>query len=374
MLDNMERRALEVKARASPDEPMGIGLWLAAQAAADLLREGRVEKLAEWLIEHGLLAFTINGFPHSDFHQSVVKHDVYEPDWTTEARTRYTLDLIRIQSKLIEVGGEGSISTLPVGWHGAIDGTAGAAEAAASNLLRVVDQLARLEADTGKLVHLDLEPEPGCYLATSTDVVGFFEDHLLPRAREDEVRRHLRVCHDICHAAVMFESQRDALLRYRAKGIGVGKVQVAAAVRAPFDSLAVGEKEAAHHQLRQLEQDRYLHQTVVKPCAEGPETLFFEDLPAALSSHSASVGLTGEWRVHFHVPIFLARFGLLETTQDQILEFLELAGEHTDVRHFESETYTWEVLPDPLRSSDLAGGIAEELIWLRDRAAARRTS
>ena len=88
-----------------------------------------------------------------------------------------------------------------------------------------------------------------------------------------------------------------------------------------------------------------------------------------LGSLPDPVRVDGEWRVHFHVPIFLDSAGTLGTTQDQILEGLPLLSEF-GVKHFEVETYAWNVLPDPLRSEDLAKGIARELEWLASRAVA----
>ena len=113
---NLERYALAVKARVSPDAPMGIGLWLSAKAARQLIEQDRAAEFADWLGESGLVPFTFNGFPHGDFHEPVVKHKVYQPDWRSRERLDYTLDLVAIQDRLLAEGAEGSISTLPVGW------------------------------------------------------------------------------------------------------------------------------------------------------------------------------------------------------------------------------------------------------------------
>src|SRR5262245_23768312 len=76
---NLERHAVAVKERFSPSEPLGIGLWLSAAAARKLRAEQAVPEFADWLGERGLVPFTLNGFPYGDFHQKVVKHDVYLP-------------------------------------------------------------------------------------------------------------------------------------------------------------------------------------------------------------------------------------------------------------------------------------------------------
>ena len=75
-LANLERYALPVKQQVSPNAPMGVGLWLAASAAQEMLDQNRIAEFRVWLEAHGLLVFTMNGFPYGDFHQTVVKHAV----------------------------------------------------------------------------------------------------------------------------------------------------------------------------------------------------------------------------------------------------------------------------------------------------------
>jgi hypothetical protein len=356
---NLERHALGVKARFAPDRPMGVGLWLSAAAARKLRAEEQTADFAAWLRQVGLVPFTLNGFPHGDFHQKIVKHRVYEPTWWEPARLEYTLDLIALQNDLLPAGMEGSISTLPIAWSEPPPG-AEKLQRAAEQLRTVAAQLARLEQETGRLISLCLEPEPGCLLQRSEDVVRFFREYLLPGGDVGQVRRYLRVCHDVCHAAVMFERQEDVLRVYHDAAIQVGKVQVSSAVRLPLDELPAEERRAALAQLAGFAEDRYLHQTVVRQAgAERPT--FYEDLPAAL----ANAAPEGEWRVHFHVPIYLERFGLLSSSRADIGDCIAAAARWSDVRHFEVETYAWSVLPEELRQADLAAGIAQEMSWFR---------
>ncbi|MFW6058738.1 MAG: metabolite traffic protein EboE [Phycisphaeraceae bacterium] len=355
-LANLQRHAVAVKQRVSPDAPMGLGLWLSAQAAQQILAEGRTVELRDWLDERGLYVFTLNGFPYGNFHDTTVKHRVYRPDWTEAARFDYTLQLVRILAELLPEEGEGSISTLPIGWR--TDVADEDANVAAARLTDLVHRLARIELDTGKLIHLDLEPEPGCVLDTSEGVVRFFEDHLLGTADELSVRSYLRVCHDVCHAAVMFEAQRDALDRYRRAGLSVGKVQLSSALRIALDAMNEAQRQGALNELAQFAEGRYLHQTTVRH-ADG-RIDFHDDLPAALAAGYAQ----GEWRVHFHVPIHLERIGVLATTREHVHEALAVTLQD-EVRHFEVETYAWHVLPEALQRDELADGLAEELAWVR---------
>jgi hypothetical protein len=220
-----------------------------------------------------------------------------------------------------------------------------------------------LERDRGRLIHLCLEPEPGCVLQRSTDVVRFFQEHLLRGMDEALIRRYVRVCHDVCHAAVMFEEQRDVLDRYRRAGILVGKVQVSSAVCVPLDRTPASQRRAALGQLAGFHEERYLHQTMVR--ISGTEPIFVEDLGPALAAHGDR--LDGEWRIHFHVPIYLERFGLLEGTQGAIRECLAQMKQD-NIPHVEVETYAWTVLPREMQVAELADGIAEEIRWLKSIA------
>lgn len=354
---NLDRHAIEVKRRYSPQEPMGVGLWLAAEGARQCLEESRIGWLRDWLGERGLLPFTFNGFPYGDFHQRVVKHNVYLPTWWQRERLDYTLDLIAILDGVLHPGVTGSISTLPIAW-GKTQASPDLLPQAGRNLVTVAEHLAELEKRTGRLIHVCIEPEPGCVLDTAADMVDFFESYLLSQGDEHVIRRHLRVCHDICHAAVMLEEQADVLQRYRAAGIRVGKVQVSAAVGLNLLMTPEAELGAAMQQLRGFVEERYLHQTMVRP-RPGANPIFFEDLPQALA---APLGV--EYRTHFHVPIYLTRFGRLDALQKPIIECLN-ALKPGECEHFEAETYAWGVLPPELQVGELAEGIARELTWLR---------
>ncbi|MBY0229911.1 MAG: metabolite traffic protein EboE [Gemmataceae bacterium] len=350
-LGNLERFAVEVKRRHSPHAPMGIGLWLANEGGREVYQQHRAEELRVWLADHGLVPFTFNGFPYGDFHQPVVKHAVYRPEWWTSERTNYTMTLAAILNHILPGRMPGSISTLPIAWPPATPEQLDRAGAELASLARF---LQAFEGETGRLIHVGIEPEPGCVLDHAADVVDFFERHVLPWGDEHAIRRHLRVCHDVCHAAVMFEDQAAVLDSYRRAGLLVGKVQVSSAVG--VDLSKSEDPDAALAQLAAFDEPRYLHQTMVRH-ADG-SLAFHEDLPLALAGPRGV-----EYRVHFHVPIHLERFGHLDAMQGQIRDCLAALGPG-ECDHFEVETYAWGVLPTELRVPDLATGIAREMDWL----------
>lgn len=357
---NLERYALAVKRQVRPKEPMGVGLWLAADAAAQLLMSGGTEDFAAWLADVGLVPFTFNGFPYGDFHQAEVKHRVYEPTWFAPARLQYTLQLIEIIDKLLPPGRSGSISTLPIAWS-LPPPTNAQMRVAADQFRTAATAMKRLRERTGRMITLCLEPEPGCLLQRSDDIVALFADWLLPGGDEAAVREHLAVCHDVCHAAVMFEPQAEVLRKYAQAGIKVGKVQVSAAVSVDFDALSPSDRAAAFTQLAAFHEPRYLHQTCIRHGSLSP--MFYEDLHLALATVPSDAAPRGEWRTHFHVPVYLQQLGQLSATQNEIHECLAAIRATSDCRHFEVETYAWGVLPPELRVPDLADGIAREMNW-----------
>ncbi len=351
---NLAMHATRVRELVAPDGTLPIGLWLSAISAGELDRRDAVRRLRDRLDRMGLAVVTLNGFPFVDFHDHVIKHAVYEPHWARPERLAYTIRLANILVDLLPDGvHDASISTVPIGWRPTFtnEGCGSSVGIAAAQLDAMVGHLRRIEAEHGVLMHLDLEPEPGCLLDRAEHVVSFFDDCL--RSTSD-ARRYLGVCHDICHSAVMFEEQADALVLYREAGIRVGKVQVSSAIEADGSRPSLQE-------LARFDEPKYLHQTCVR-LADG-ECRFFEDLRPA-------IGLPpkGTFRTHFHVPIFLETIGGLRTTRAEILACLA-ALPRAEMPTLEIETYAWPVLPESMRPVSLAEGIAAEISWLRERFA-----
>lgn len=362
ILANLETHALRVKEIVSPDEPMGIGLWISAGAARQIVEERWIERLRDWLGERGLKVFTLNGFPHDHFHEEVVKDRVYRPDWISTLRVQYTHDLVMILTWLLNEGEEGSISTLPLGWPGHARWGERQLTAAAMQLATITMALHFAYEQDGRFIHLDIEPEPGCVLQTAEEAAVFLRDRLFPMSEGVNLpsREYVRICHDVCHAAVLFEDQVESLRVYERAGVRVGKVQVSSALDVDFDAMMPERRIEAMSRLAQFAEPRYLHQTTVK---RGGREDTFVDLPDALGSRHGRE-MAGRWRVHFHVPIFLEEVGSggIGTTRGEIAEAVR-AARAMGVRHWEVETYAWEVLPKELRPASLAEGIARELSW-----------
>lgn len=366
---NLDRYSAAIRLALGQDA-LGVGLWIPAEAAGQLSRPGESQKFSEFLVDRRLQPFTVNGFPYDNFHQDVVKHRVYSPTWWHPQRLNYTVQLAEILAQLLpaEVA-VGSISTLPIGWPSEIRQGAELSQAG-QNLRQLAVDLARIESETGKRIVVAIEPEPGCILDTTDDVIAFFDQHLPQPAQ----RRYLTVCHDICHSAVMMEPQAEVLTRLADHGIGIGKVQVSSAIVADWSAMANPRRREAIEQLSAFAEDRYLHQTGRRD--ESGEFHLAEDLPELIHGiDPAGDPVHGDqtWVVHFHVPIFLERFGHLATSQTEVLQCLRtlsLDRESKNPRidftgHLEIETYAWSVLPESMRQHGLAEDVANEFRWLK---------
>ncbi len=352
-LENLKTFALPVKQAISPNQPMGIGLWFSEEAVNVALQDGNWQRLKQFLNLNGLVAHTFNAFPFTDFHQPSVKRKVYLPDWTSDARSQYTLEVARLQSLLLPEMSIGTISTVPLAWDERQPPEFFAT--CASQLNRCAQQLEAIEQNSGVQIQLGLEPEPGCVLQTSNQVVKFFDRYLFSGVVAQKHRVRLGVCHDICHAAVMQESQREVLQRYHENGIAISKVQISSAP----EFVQSGEPWT-DEVLRPFVEPRYLHQTTVQDDAD---FRFFEDLPVALEQFPAGLPRS-VWRVHFHVPIMLDAVGGMGTTQGEIESCLGWFLNHDYPSHFEVETYAWEVAPASVRGNSMTDSIVAELRWL----------
>lgn len=372
---NFDRHVIAVRDRLVPDGDFGVGLRLSARAAAELSEPAVLAEFREFLARNRMYVFTINGFPYGTFHGTRVKEDVYLPDWRDPERLRYTDQLADLLADLLPADPdmEGSVSTVPGAYKPALGGPQDVA-LMVEHLLRHVAHLVALRARTGRLIALALEPEPCCFLETIDEVIEFFQRDLhgpaairrmmeltgLERAAAARaLHDHLGVCLDLCHAAVEFEDAAACIRRLDVAAIRVHKMQISAGLRLP--ALDPEGLEA----LRRFEDPVYLHQVVQKGAGGLAR---FADLPEAFDSLRGSTADL-EWRVHFHVPIFLDRLAPFASTQAFIREVLAIHRAQPVSSHLEVETYTWGVLPEPFRSGTVDEAVARELAWVRSELA-----
>ncbi len=368
IFERLKTNLPKIKAAASSDAPMGVGLRLSAIATEVLATPARLQEFSAFLDDGDYYVFTINGFPYGPFHGQRVKEQVYQPDWSHEERLVYSDRMADVLAALLPDGMDGSISTVP-GTFKPLASEPGMVERITDNLISHAAKLVEVERATGKMIALAIEPEPYCFLETIDETVRYFEDHLFSSlaaqrlaelvgvteaSAEEALRRHIGVCYDVCHAAVEYEDPRASIEALRAAGISIPKLQLSSALRIPeMTSFLAGA-------LAPFDEPVYLHQAIERRRGDLIRHL---DLPEALNALDQAIG--HEWRVHFHVPIFLDELEHFSTTQDFLKQILALHREQPISDHLEVETYTWDVLPERYRGVDVSTAIARELNWVR---------
>ncbi len=337
-------------ARASGRE-FGLGGWWPMPLVAELVRDqGARERLVAAMAAAKAPLWTLNVFPFDGFHDDVVKTAVYRPDWATEERLHYTRLCAELGAGMVPAGSELPLSTLPLGYRAPGEAKADLRRMA-RNLARCASAFAAIEERTGVRCVLALEPEPDCLLETAAGTAAFLEQWLFDEGAwttvpGDVLRRHVGVCVDLCHLAVVGEEPLAALRDLRARGIAVPKIQVSACLE-----LRDG---AELDRLLAFAEPRYLHQTA----GGGLRAL---DL-AEVAARRAEFATAGVLRSHYHVPLFWDAPGALGSTQREVERVLRaLAVEPGEKPLLEVETYTWSVLGDFAGTAPLHARLQREL-------------
>ena len=371
---NLHRHLLPIQRELVGSEPFGIGLRLSAAAATDLAQPEPMQSFKQFLHTNNCYVYTINGFPYGPFHGTRVKEDVYLPDWKDEERLRYTNQLADLFAQFLPAGMTGSISTVPGAFKSQVNNTEDISLIAAQ-LVKHVAHLHQLQQKTGANIVLALEPEPCCFLETIDESVSFYRDWLFAErsvtqlqsllnidkvTAEELLHKHLTLCLDLCHAAVEFEDPNMCLDKLRSAQISIGKMQISAGLR--FNSVNHNTIDL----LKPFDDNVYLHQVIER---HNGKINRFTDLPQAFDQLSdepqTDHSEIREWRVHFHVPIFLDDLGDYSSTQFFIKEMLELHKRSPISEHLEVETYTWDVLPAHCKTASIDDAIVRELDWVR---------
>lgn len=361
---SLKKYALAVRDRVAAGKPYAIGLRLGADAARELSDATTLREFQRWLDRENCYVFTINGFPYGRFHGTRVKEQVYAPDWTTNERVDYTNLLFDLLARIVPPGMAGSVSTVPVSFKEfALDEAALAA--ARANLWRCIEHIDNVSRQSGRALHLGLEPEPLCTLETTDELIAWFERMRADRPGDRRIDEFLGMNYDCCHLGVEYEHARESVAKLRGAGVKFSKIHLS-------NALKVVPTAAVRAALRSFVEPVYFHQTIQRD-ASGRLTRY-RDLDVALAaaeSTNANPEST-EWRIHFHIPLHSPPTELFGNTADHLLGVLdEVKAAPTLCQHFEMETYTWEVMPGDLKKRDVVDQLVAEYEWTLARFAER---
>ena len=371
MWDSLNTYLPKVKERFSPNQSFGVCIRLAAKTAETLANSpAERDKLKKFLDQKDMYIYTANAFVYGHFKGDKVKEQVYEPDWRGEERTQYTINVANVLADICPRGIAPSIQSAPLGFKPRVTGD-DVVSAYTDHVLRVVAHLIALEAKTGSTVQLALEPEPFCFLETTDETIAYFRDQLYSGAAVEKLaklarvpiseanaalRRHLGIVYDICHQAVEFEDIPVSLQKLVDAGVPILKLQEAAALHIPEVT------QRAVDTLKRYAKTIYLTQTLEKRDGKMTRYLNVDDAIAAYERirGRASGAPTSTCR----------SFSTISAVPHHALYHRRGARFHKQKpvsRHLEVETYTWDMLPDSLKSNDIVDYICRELDWVRDQ-------
>lgn len=374
VFESLKTYSLAVKKEVANNKPMGIGLRLSKVSAAVLVQKANLETFKNWLTKHQLYVFTINGFPYGDFHDTAIKDNVHQPDWSTQERVTYTLNLLYILTNLLPDGLEGGISTSPLSYKLWFDNDQDKIKTtlkACQAIIQIVFALIDIEKTTGKTLHLDIEPEPDGFLENTGEVLTFYKEYLFKHGvavlqqnlkcdaeqAKQYILKHVQICYDVCHFALAYEKPQFVIDEFEKEGIQIGKIQISSALKcSKSDTVSIQQQKES---LQQFNEPTYLHQSIVQ--LQNNKLLHFPDLKEGINAMEHPD--FKEIRTHFHVPIFTEKFDFLDSTQNEIIEALTIWKEKPFTQHLEIETYTWGVLPKKLQT-DITSSIIREFNWL----------
>ncbi len=352
---NLKTNTLKVRQQVSLHKPYAVGLRLGNSAARELASEKNLNIFREWLEKENCHVSGINGFPYGAFHGQSVKESVFLPDWTDPSRLEYTQKLFEILAALNPPNQQGTVSTLP-GTFKKFNRSISQIDELQKNILACAEYLLRLRDRTGVTLKLALEPEPLGYLENTQQTIDFFDQLRRRETTLGLVDNFLGVCYDTCHFALQYEDAAQSIEKLNSNGAPILKYHLSSALR-------LQPTDEALSRLASMQEPTYLHQCIGK--ASNGDLIYFKDIPDALADTNA-LKKFNELRVHFHLPLHSMPIEKdFSNTTDFLKRVLGVIMRHPGRdKELEIETYTWEVLPQSLRSMDVTEQVVEEYRWV----------
>lgn len=370
---SLQKYVPAVKRNVSPNAPFGVSMRISHATSEVLIASPEKRAMVrKFLADNDMYLYTVNAFPYGPFKNQIVKEQVYEPDWSSLERLKYTMNVATIVADIAPESVNPSIQTPPLGFKPNVTSIA-VVEAYAENVRKLATHVNNIHRYKGRTVTLAIEPEPACFLETTPETIDFFNNHLRSEksianlaaktgatieAAREILARHVGIVYDICHQAVEFEDITKSLQSLKDESIPVWKLQEAAAMMIPE---VTKEKIAA---VKQYAKTIYLTQTHQRT-KDGKITRYLnlEDAIAAWEKKPVEC----EWRIHFHVPVFLEDLGPFKSTRFAIAEAMKFQKQHRLSDQLEIETYTWDVLPDHLKTGDIVDYVTKEIEWVKSQ-------
>ncbi len=373
MWDSLTTYVPQVKARVCPDAPFGVSLRLSNASAQTLVGDQALrEQLAGFLADNDLYLYTVNAFPYGPFKNVRVKEQVYEPDWRSRRAHRSTRRTW--PTVLAEVGTPDmnpSIQTAPLGFKPNVTGPDVDRLATPSTCSRSRRIWWRSSSAPAGRSRWRSSPSPTASSRRPTRRSRSSASTSTPGRRRGAWRScpaspsptpwsRCAATSASCSTSATRRSSTRTSRRRCGKLVDAGHPDPQApggggASRCPEVT------DEAVEVLRRYADTVYLTQTMQMLDGELTRFLNLEDAFAAWEADPSP----REWRVHFHVPVFLDDLGAFRSTRFAIEDALRVHSEQQLSPQLEIETYTWDVLPDELKTGDIVDYVCREIEWVR---------
>lgn len=320
-------------------EEIGLGLCLSNKITNEILDKDNLEYFKNWCSDNYIYISSINGFVFKSFHKKKIKELIYYPDWSAKQRIDYTKNIIKLLDVFDNNLNDFSISTIPVSFKKWVKkrNKKYIYFISAYNLLEIVNFLDYIEKIKQKLIHIDIEPEPGCFIENINDYIYFYYFWLLPLLKfffkkdESILKKYINLCYDICHFSVNYDDHVNIIKLIKDNDIVIGKIQVSSALE--IFSL---DKVDLINDLSFLSKSKFLHQN----------TYFYKNkLKRNLDLHYLHHNKFDSARIHCHMPLYMDFYkNNIRTTSYETKNVLTLLLKNFLTKHIEIETYTYDML------------------------------
>jgi hypothetical protein len=344
-------------------DQFGIGLRLSNSSIINLSKSSFFFDFLFWLKINNFYIKSVNGFPYSFFGSNYIKDNVYLPDWSNFKRYIYSRRIIILFSNFLNKNNFGGISTLPLSYKYFFCNYSynNLYIKSIKYLYSLLILLNDIYVNNKIFIHLDIEPEPDCVVSNTLDYINFFKKWLLDRIILYFLKKkihmfilnYFRICFDICHSSVEFESICQSFNSIFLFNIKFGKFQISSSLK--IDKMNFYNSYVFSY----LPETPYIHQVYGKTFYDNIITYKDISLAHILLYKKKIV----EYRIHYHVPIFFDKYEIFESTQQYIIEFFKLLKKRNAFYIFEIETYTFDILPCYLKLNILYS-LKREYDWV----------
>lgn len=332
---------------------IGLGLCFSNKIVNEILYNDNLKNFSSWCKDNFIYISSINGFVFKSFHKKKIKEFIYYPDWTSRHRLNYTQNIISVLNSFDNDLNDFSISTIPISFKRWVNlkNKKYIYFISSFNLLKVVNHLFLIRKNTNKLIHIDIEPEPSCFIENINDYIYFYYFWLLPifkfffNIEELILKEYINLCYDICHFSVNYDNHLNIIKLIKENDVVIGKIQVSSALEI-FNSNNIN----VINDLSFLFKSKFLHQNSYFYSGKLRKNL---DLCNLYYSNFDSV------RIHCHMPLYMDVYKKnIRTTSYETKNTLSLLLKNFSTKHIEIETYTY----DMLRKRDKFSSIVNEYL------------